>query len=285
MSSPAPGAPGPAGPPGPAPAGACLVCHSPRVDTRDVAYVADASLRRTTHLCRRCGYVAIDELRDDIYRGRTSIDELPPPSTRIGSSDRPGREFQMARMALDILGRKRPQDVLVYGVGNSYDNDHIQRLPGVGTVWIADIMKLRDDAPFIDANRPGERTFPVVVASEVIEHFREPWADFERMLSHVGPRGLLVCGTNIHGGRPTLKWHRYAFFPDHTSYYSPASLRHLAERMGFGVDFRAVDGVAPRKRYVLLSRSPDVLARAAEYFGRVELAPTEATLERERAAG
>ena len=35
----------------------------------------------------------------------------------------------MARMALQILGRKRAQDVLVYGAGRSLDNLHIQRLP------------------------------------------------------------------------------------------------------------------------------------------------------------
>jgi hypothetical protein len=52
------------------------------------------------------------------------------------------------------------------------------------------------------------------------------------------------------------------------------------------VDFRFPDGLERRKRYVLFTRSQAVLDRAADYFGRVPLAPTEATFKRqqERAA-
>jgi SAM-dependent methyltransferase len=192
----------------------------------------------------------------------------------------------MARMALLILGRRKTQNVLVYGAGRSLDNLHIQRLPRVGTVSIADIMKVRDDAPFVDVNDPGTQRFAVVVASEVIEHFRDPWTDFTTLLGLVTPQGLLVCGTNIHGGRPNAERDRYIYYPDHTSYYSVASIRHIADAMGFRVDFRFPDGLGRRKRYVLFTRSQAVLDRAADYFGRVPLAPTEATFKRqqERAA-
>ena len=142
----------------------------------------------------------------------------------------------MARMALQILGRKGGQNVLVYGAGRSLDNLHIQRLPRVGTVSIADIMKVRDDAPFIDVNDPGKQRFPVVVASEVIEHFRDPWSDFATLLGLVDPQGLLVCGTNIHDGRPNLERDRYIYYRDHTSYYSVESLRRIATAMGFYVE-------------------------------------------------
>jgi hypothetical protein len=101
----------------------------------------------------------------------------------------------------------------------------------------------------------------------------------------VQPRGLLVCGTNIHNGRPNLERDRYIYYPDHTSYYSVASLRRIAAGMGFHVDFRFPDGLGRRKRYVLFTRSSVVLDRVADYFGRVPLAPTEVTerrrLERE----
>ncbi|GAA4721806.1 methyltransferase domain-containing protein [Nocardioides conyzicola] len=274
----------PPGPRGPAPAGRCLVCHSPRVRRQEVAFVDDPELRKTVNACRRCGYVAIDELPNDLYRGKSSVDELPPPTSRMGTEDRTGREFEMARMALDILGRRKPQDVLVYGAGRSLDNLHIQRLPGVGEVAIADIMKVRDDAPFVDPNEPGARRFPIVIASEVVEHFRDPWPDFATMARVVGPRGLLVCGTNVHSGRPRLQRHRYLFYPDHTSYYSAESLRQIATRLGFHIDFRLPEGLGTRKRYVLLSRSPEVLARAATYFGRVGLAPSEVTERRREAA-
>lgn len=274
----------PRGPLGPAPAGRCLVCHSPKVRRRELEYIGDPELRKTVNACRRCGYVAIDELPLDLYRGKTSIDELPKPTSRMGTEDRTGREFEMARMALDILGREKPQDVLVYGVGRSLDNLHIQRLPGVGQVAISDIMKVRDDAPFVDPNEPGAKRFPIVIASEVIEHFRDPWPDFATMARVVGPRGLLVCGTNIHGGRPRLERHRYLFYPDHTSYYSVESLRRIAGRLGFHIDYRLPEGLGDRKRYVFLSRSPAVLAQVATYFGRVGLAPSEVTERRREEA-
>jgi hypothetical protein len=271
-------APGP--PVGRPPDGGCLVCHSPGVSRRNVQYFANPALRKTVNLCDHCGYVAIDEIRPSHYRTATSLDQLPRLTKRMGSTERPGREFQMARMALQILGRKGAQDVLVYGAGRSLDNLHIQRLPRAGTVSIADIMKVRDDAPFIDVNDPGKQRFPVVVASEVVEHFRDPWSDFATLLGMVEPRGLLVCGTNIHGGRPNLERHRYIYSPDHTSYYSVASIRRIAVAMGFHVDFRFPDGLGRRKRYVLFTRSPAVLYRAATYFGRVPLAPSEVTFER-----
>jgi SAM-dependent methyltransferase len=256
------------------------------VSRREVRYLAKPALRKTINLCPQCGYLAIDEIRPSHYRAATSLDQLPTPKQRVGTAERPGREFQMARMALLILGRRKTQNVLVYGAGRSLDNLHIQRLPRVGTVSIADIMKVRDDAPFVDVNDPGTQRFAVVVASEVIEHFRDPWTDFTTLLGLVTPQGLLVCGTNIHGGRPNAERDRYIYYPDHTSYYSVASIRHIADAMGFRVDFRFPDGLGRRKRYVLFTRSQAVLDRAADYFGRVPLAPTEATFKRqqERAA-
>ena len=277
-------APGP--PAGRRPQGGCLVCHSPGVSRREIQYFADPALRKTVNSCGHCGFVAM-EVGPSHYRTATSLDQLPRLKPRMGTTERPGREFQMAQMALQILGRKRAQDVLVFGAGRSLDNLHIQRLPRAGTVSIADIMKVRDDAPFIDVNNPGKERFPVVIASEVIEHFRDPWSDFATLMGMVEPHGLLVCGTNIHGGRPNLERDRYIYYRDHTAYYSVASIRRIAAGMGFHVDFRFPEGLGRRKRYVLFTRSPAVLGRAAAYFGRVALAPSEATFRRkqERAAG
>jgi len=259
------------------------VCHSPRVRRKEVEFVGDAELRKTVNSCQRCGYVAIDEISADLYRGKTSIDELPPPTSRMGTAERPGREFLMAQMALDILGRRKPQDVLVYGAGRSLDNQHIQGLPGVGTVSIGDIMKVRDDAPFIDATQPGNPRFPVVIASEVVEHFRDPWPDFEMMLRLVGRNGLVVCGTNVHDGSPRLRRHRYIYYPDHTSYYSAASLQRIAKGFGFHVDFRLPEGLGAHKRYVLLTRSEKVLSQISGYFGGTAEAPSEITYQRRQA--
>jgi SAM-dependent methyltransferase len=271
------------GPPlGRPPEGGCLICHSSRVSRSTVQYFANPKLRKTVNLCKRCGHLAIDEIRPSHYLAATSVEQLPKTKHRIGTEERPGREFQMARMALQILGRKSAQDVLVYGAGRSLDNLHIQRLPRVGTVAIADIMKLRDDAPFVDVNDPGKQRFAVVVASEVIEHFRDPWSDFRKLLGVVKSQGIVVCGTNIHDGRPKPERDRYIYYPDHTSYYSVGSIRRIAAGLGFHVDFRFPDGLARHKRYVLFTRSRAVLDSVADYFGKVSLAPSEVTLKRQQ---
>jgi hypothetical protein len=251
------------------------------VSRRDVQYIPNPVLRKTVNVCARCGYVAIDEVEPSHYRAASSVEQLPAPQ-RIGTAERPGREFQMAVMALQILGRKRAQDVLVYGAGRSFDNLHIQRLRQAGTVSIADIMKVRDDAPFIDVNNPGEQHFPVIIASEVVEHFRDPWSDFSTMLGLVEREGLVVCGTNIHNGRPKLERDRYIYYRDHTSYYSAESIRRIAAGLGCYVDFRLPDELGRRKRYLLFTRSQAVLDRTATYFGGVALAPSEKTLNRRR---
>lgn len=64
----------------------------------------------------------------------------------------------MARMAIDILGRT-DLEVLVYGIGRSLDNHHIAAMHRVKNVAIGDIMRLRDDAEFHDANQPARKQF------------------------------------------------------------------------------------------------------------------------------
>ena len=224
-------------------------------------------------MCRKCGYVAIDELPIVRYRDAKTMDELPGGGLRIGTPEHAGREFAIGKMAVDILGRDGV-DVMVYGAGRSLDNHHLAALDQVREVAIGDIMKIRDDAPFHDANLPATRTFDVVIASEVVEHFRNPRADFARLFEFVSPDGLLVCGTSIRDGKE-LSGHRYVFYPDHTSYYTPRALQIIAHEHGFRIDFRSPMGSGKRKRYVLFTRSPDVQEEIGLYFGTRSFAPSE----------
>jgi Methyltransferase domain len=260
----------------------CLVCGSRRLQGRTVTYVKNPARACVVHTCRDCGYIHIPKA-DSIYTAMSSYEELhkraavdPTGTTvsRAGTHEWPGREFHMAKMAVDILGRDNVE-VLVYGAGSSLDNQHIAKLGAVRHVAIGDIMKLRDDAEFIDANKPASRTFPVVVASEVIEHFRKPREDFAKLFKFLDRDGLLVCGTNIYDGG-NLSRDAYIHFSDHTSYYTPQVLRGIANDAGFRIDFRApliADGL--RKRYVLFSKSDQVMESVACYFGVELYAPSE----------
>ena len=105
----------------------------------------------TVRICRVCRHVDNPENVHD-YRTFEALDKLPDRA-RIGTLERPGREFYMASMAIDILDRS-DLDVLVFGAGRSFDNHHIAALPRVRHVAIADVMKLRDDTEYIDPTSP-----------------------------------------------------------------------------------------------------------------------------------
>ncbi|MGL5827050.1 MAG: methyltransferase domain-containing protein [Nocardioides sp.] len=244
-----------------------------------MTYRGNADLCRDVAVCKSCGYVAIAELDVDRYRGKTSVDQLPTVGARAGTMEQPGREYQMARLAMAVLGRASV-DVLVYGAGRSLDNHHIATLPGVAHVAIGDIMNVRDDMEFHDANLPATRTFDVVVASEVVEHFRDPHLSFAQLLQFVPANGLLVCGTSLRGPE-ALRRQRYLFYPDHTSLYTPQALQILAARHDAIVDFRAPTGLGPRKRYVIFARSREIMDQVSCYFGYHNTAPSECTLPRQ----
>lgn len=252
------------------------MCGGTRSPFRTVAFEPRPGVTpRSMAECERCGYVQIEETGLVQYRAMTSMDDLPRGGSRIGTAESPGREFKMARMGLDILGRS-DVDVMVYGIGRSLDNHHIAALNRVRNVAIGDIMKVRDDGEFHDANQPARKRFPLVVASEVIEHFRDPRTDFAKLFQFVARDGLLVCGTNIYGGG-NLARDRYPFYPDHTSYYTPGALLEIARAHGFHLDFRSprTAGQRGRKRYVLFTRSLRVRDRTALYFGTHTSAPSE----------
>jgi hypothetical protein len=252
----------------------CLVCDSAELRRKTVRLKTDPTKTCRVHICRDCGYIRMPKKAQSFYRATSSADELPSGGARVGTLERRGREFHMAAMAVDILGRT-DLEVLVYGAGRNLDNHHIAELTARPHVASRDIMKVRDDAEFIDVTEPAPRRFPIVVASEVVEHFRRPRPDFAKLFSFVEPDGLLVCGTNIHAGGPLAR-DRYIFYRDHTSYYSPESLRRIANEAGFHLDFRApLLGEGMRKRYVLFSRSQEVMQSVACYFGAELCAPSE----------
>ena len=261
----------------------CVVCGG-AVWVVDITRAAKQKVTCRMEICSECGHVSNPGNVHD-YRQYTATNELPL-RPRVGTTERKGREFFMAQMAIEILGRD-DLDVLVYSAGRSLDNHHIARLPGVRSVAISDVMRLRDDAEFYDSSQPAPRRFSVVIASEVIEHFLNPREDFERLAGFAEPDGLLVCSTNVYDGGE-LERQPYIFIPGHTSYYSPGSLAVLAAANGLSVDMRvplvATGYGGPRKRYVLFTASPTVQDAIKAYFRGREYAPSEPPWEDEAAA-
>ena len=249
----------------------CRVCRGVDLIHRDLAFVKDPSKTCQIRRCRDCGYVAVLRPEESLWKQRTTLDS-PHESPRVGTQTRAGREFHIGKMAVDMLGRQ-DLSVLVYGAGASLDNLHIAQLDQVEKAVVGDIMNLRDDV--IDLTKPAQERFDLIVASEVIEHFRDPRKDFDRLFSFVKDDGLIVAATNIHAGNDLAR-DGYIFYPDHTSYYSPKSLRLIANDAGFALDFRApLIGPRMRKRYIFFSRSRSVMEDVACYFGTEVYPPSE----------
>ncbi len=253
----------------------CLVCGEARPRLMTIRYTKDPTTACEVRICRGCGHVGNPDNTHD-YRRFKKLEKLPMRA-RVGTEDRMGREFHMSKMAAQIMGRSG-LSVLVFGAGRSLDNRHIGALKQVKSVAIADVMKLRDDAEFIDINQPASRQFDLVIASEVVEHFLSPSDDFPALFRFVAEGGLLVCSTNIYDGSD-LETHKYIFIPGHTSYYTPEALTYIARANGFHIDFRvplvATGYGGRRKRYLFLTRDASLLTDIACYFGTHLYAPSE----------
>jgi hypothetical protein len=253
----------------------CLACGVSRPKLKTIRYSKDPTTVCEVRICRSCGHVGNpDNIHD--YRRFKKPEQLPMRA-RVGTEDRAGREFHMAKMAAEIMGRSA-LSVLVYGAGRSVDNRHIGALARVNRVAIADVMQVRNDAEFIDINRRTSGQFDLVIASEVVEHFLNPREDFPALFRYVDSSGLLVCSTNVFDGS-NLEKHKYIFTPGHTSYYTPEALMYIAQSNGFSIDFRvplvATGYAGPRKRYLFLTRDASLLTAIARYFGRHMYAPSE----------
>jgi SAM-dependent methyltransferase len=250
----------------------CLVCGSRRT------HVTTVPRKRRTYeirVCERCHYLSNFDNTVD-YTAFDSVNNFKL-TTRVGTADHQGREYFMGEMGVDILGREGLQ-VMVFGAGRSLDYRHIGRLPAVERVVMSDVVELTSEADFINILEGTDERFDLIIACEVVEHFADPVAEFQRLFDLLTPEGLLVCSTNIYDGGNFAK-HTYLYLRGHLSYYSEAAIAHLARQGGLHYDLRtpaiAQGKVGPRKRYVLFTRSDANVRNTAAYFADREYAPSE----------
>lgn len=87
-----------------------------------------------------------------------------------------------------------------------------------------------------------------------------------------------MCSTNIMDGSE-IAGQSYPFCRGHVSLYSPRSLGMLARENVYRFDFRlprvATGYGGRRRRFALLSKSPEVMLATAEYFGSHPFAPSD----------
>jgi hypothetical protein len=93
------------------------------------------------------------------------------------------------------------------------------------------------------------RQYDFVTASEVVEHFRNPAKDLQRLWSCVKPTGLLGLMTKLAFDQASFaKWH-YKNDPTHVSFFSRECFKWLAEKWRAELIFVGSD-------VILLSRTP-----------------------------
>lgn len=252
----------------------CLVCAGP-VRFHTATWHRDPDRRVYLNMCRICGFVrVVDNPWDYAERGFSHNSTSGP---RVGTDQRPGREFHMAMLGLDLLDRPAAR-VLILGAGLSRDWSHITNDDRVAAVTTSDLENFNDSPNFLELHEQGTREFDLVIACEVLEHLPNPSVDFAQVFSNLSDEGVFVASTNIYDFSP-IDRHWYPYIPGHVSYHSARSIEILAAAAGMKVDFRvplvATQRAGRRKRYVIFSTREDVMSAAARWFATEWYAPSE----------
>ncbi|MFW6438011.1 MAG: class I SAM-dependent methyltransferase [Armatimonadota bacterium] len=92
------------------------------------------------------------------------------------------------------------------------------------------------DLYFAPDRAPLARTWNFVTCSETAEHFRRPLLEFERFDRLLRPDGVLGVMTQMLEDWSEFEdWH-YHYDSTHICYYSPRTMRWIAERFGWSLD-------------------------------------------------
>lgn len=227
--------------------------------------------------CRSCGLIRYPANLGGFSKvvSRESL-EGNLRNLRNATDERAGREFYMAEMGMEILG-KHNASVSFFGSGLNTDHHWLKRKYPEITTKLVDLENMQEADNFEPI--PQATPSDVVVASEVIEHFTQPVEHFKSLLRLLKDDGILICSSNIYDGTD-ISLHQYPFVPGHVAYWTPLALIKLASDMGCFVDFRTPEvGLTrggPRKKYVIFYRSTQNVFRTSLYFGTHMHAPSEA---------
>lgn len=81
------------------------------------------------------------------------------------------------------------------------------------------------------------RTYDFITCTEVVEHFKDPAADWALLFSLVRRGGTLAVMTEWYRGQSPLSSWRYARDPTHCAFYSRAALSRIGERHEAELEF------------------------------------------------
>ena len=86
-----------------------------------------------------------------------------------------------------------------------------------------------------------KQSYDFITCTEVVEHFREPHLEFQRLFSLLNPGGILgIMTKRVLDQSAFSRWH-YKNDLSHISFFSEATLLWLADQYQFTVDFPCAD--------------------------------------------
>jgi SAM-dependent methyltransferase len=254
----------------------CFICGSAS-DVRTLSVPTksfDENAQRrilTIASCRTCGYERNLAVRtaDDAIRLQSHFD-LQVTEVDIAQTRWPARAKLVATKINKLVpGGGRALDIgCNTGTNLRALGSHWQRVGVEMSVPLAQAAARFVPAevhvgPFEEfAASPG--SFDLVMAHAVIEHIYDPVGFLTRIHELLRPDGLVVVMTGDRESQVARQmgdyWPLYVS-PDHVSYFSARSIRHLFERVGFDVvaeDWRFMyfkDGIGSRLRRALVKLS------------------------------
>lgn len=90
--------------------------------------------------------------------------------------------------------------------------------------------------PYFSSLWPTQK-YDLVFCTEVVEHFRQPKKDWEKLLSTLAPAAYLGILTQTHSGPEHFKNWWYPRDLTHLSFYSEKTLRYLTEKEKLALEF------------------------------------------------
>jgi hypothetical protein len=197
--------------------------------------------------------------------------------SRNSNDQRPGREFYMVKMAVDILEKHDEEfSISFFGAGNNKDHVWIEKEYPKSIQKLVDLTNIQNSSKYENILEATQSD--IVVASEVIEHFTDHSTHFENLIKLMSNDGIIICSTNIYDGSE-IEQHIYPFVPGHTSYWSHPALIHIAKKhdllLHIGTPLVSKTRGGPRKKYVIFCRSKKVYYNLSLYLCKNKFCPSE----------
>lgn len=225
----------------------CLVCQSPHLKRLERYYAKDYLVQ-----CQNCGFVFAEKIPspqdlEAYYEGYGRNDYLSPLTVkRYEELLQSWEPYRQTNRILDVgcgigyfLETAKAKGWEVYGT--EYTDRAVEICASKGIA-----MQKGELNPDLYASE----SFDIITSFEVIEHInnpREEIAKFYRLLRRGGVVYITTPNFNSTLRYYLQEHYNVIAYPEHLSYYTPATLRRLMETMGFKKVWIKTTGISPMR--------------------------------------